>query len=163
MQVLFDSAFGSGSDLTIAQMSFRGVVVFFLTLSMLRISGRRSFGQHSAFDACITVLLGSILARAVVGASPFAATIFTGVAIVLLHRGIAMASIRMPLLEKVISGSPRTLVRDGTIDVNAAHRGLVSEADIGQALREQASMDDIAKARRVTLERNGIISVVTPH
>jgi uncharacterized membrane protein YcaP (DUF421 family) len=163
MQALFDSMFGSGSDLTIAQMSFRGVVVFFLTLSMLRVSGRRSFGQHSPFDACITVLLGSILARAVVGASPFVATILTGVAIVLVHRCIAMACIRMPSIERVISGSPRTLVRDGAIDANAALRGLVSEADIAQALREQASVDDIAKARRITLERNGIISVVTSH
>src|SRR6185503_4368379 len=59
--------FGSGTDLTIAQMAFRGAAVFVLTLLLLRVSGRRSFGQHRAFDTCTLVLLGSILSRAVDG------------------------------------------------------------------------------------------------
>lgn len=161
MESMLTALFGSGNALTATQMSLRGVVIFFLTLLMLRISGRRSFGQHSPFDACIAVLMGSILARAIVGASPFFPTVVTGIAIVLLHRVIGMVSIRLPAIERLISGSPRTLVLDGVTDRNAAFQGLGSESDIIQALREQAATEDLAKARRVTLERNGIISVIT--
>src|ERR1700685_1719464 len=151
----FLTVFGEGTDLTLTQMAARGVTVFVCTLCMLRISGRRSFGQHSPFDACITVLLGSILARAVAGASPFFPTIGAGVALVLLHRAIAMISIRVPAVEKLLSGSPSTLVSDGKMIAAALKRGLVSKADILQALREQAQLESIGDAKKVTLERNG--------
>ena len=154
------TVFGEGTDLTLTQMTARGIAVFVFTLFMLRISGRRSFGQHSPFDACITVLLGSILARAVAGASPFLPTIGTGVALVLLHRAIAMVSIRIPAVEKLLSGSPSVLVSDGKIVASAQKRGLVSRADILQALRERAQLENLSEARKVTLERNGIISVL---
>jgi uncharacterized membrane protein YcaP (DUF421 family) len=152
--------FGEGTELTVAQMAARGVVVFLLTLAMLRMSGRRSFGQHSSFDACVTVLLGSILARAVVGASPFLPTMATGIALVLLHRFIAMISVRVPSVDRLVNGVPRTLFENGQLAPSALKRALISQADILQALREQANVDSLAEARQITLERNGIVSVV---
>ena len=152
--------FGVGTHLTATQMALRGVVVFAFTLLMIRISGRRSLGQHSPFDACITVLLGSILARCVVGASPFWPTIATGVALVLVHRTIAMLSVRIPGFGVLVNGRPRTLVSEGTIDQAALRKGLVSSADLLQALREHSVPEDPSLARQVVLERNGVISVV---
>ena len=152
--------FGVGTHLTATQMALRGVVVFAFTLLMIRISGRRSFGQHSPFDVCLTVLLGSILARGVVGASPFWPTIATGVALVLLHRLIAMLSGRLPGFAVLVNGRPRTLVREGIIDRVALRKGLVSSADLEQALREHAVPEDYSLARQIVLERNGIITVL---
>ena len=154
------SIFGEGSDLSISQMALRGVVVLVLTLVMIRIAGRRSFGQHSPFDACLTVLLGSILARCVVGASPFWPTIGTGVALALSHRVMAMLTIRSLVLDRWINGQPRTLARDGTLSRGEMARALVTEADLRQAVRENALADDLAAVHAVILERNGSLSVV---
>jgi uncharacterized membrane protein YcaP (DUF421 family) len=66
--------FGEGTDLGPLQMALRALAVFVLALAMIRTAGRRSIGQHRPFDACTTVLLGAVLSRAVVGASPFRAT-----------------------------------------------------------------------------------------
>ena len=160
MNDMLSNLFGVGTELTAGQMAARGVLVFAFTLLMIRISGRRSLGQHSPFVACITVLLGSILARGVVGASPFWSTIAAGGALVLLHRAIAMLSSRLPRLDVLVNGRPRTLVTDGTIDNGAMRKALVSSADLLQALREHSVPADLALARQIVLERNGVISVL---
>jgi uncharacterized membrane protein YcaP (DUF421 family) len=152
--------FGVGTHLTATQMALRGVVVFALTLLMIRISGRRSLGQHSSFDVCITVLLGSVLARGVVGASPFWPTIATGLGLVLLHRAIGMVSARVPAIDILVNGRPRTLVSEGRVDASAMRKGLVSRADLLQALRENSVPEDPSLARRIVLERNGVISIL---
>ena len=41
--------FGEGQDLASWQMAARGAAMFFIALVLIRVSGRRSFGQGSAF------------------------------------------------------------------------------------------------------------------
>ena len=160
MNGMLRDLFGVGTDLTATQMTLRGVVVFAFTLLMIRISGRRSLGQHSPFDVCITVLLGSLLARGVVGASPFWPTITTGGVLVLIHRLIAMLSVRMPAFGVLVNGQPRTLVSDGAVDEVSLRKALVSRSDLLQALREHSVPEDLSLARRIVLERNGVISIL---
>lgn len=81
-----DVLFGNGDQLSALQMALRAAVASVLTLAMIRVAGRRSLGQQRPFDACISVLLGLVLSRAVVGASPFWPTMAAGAALVLLHR-----------------------------------------------------------------------------
>jgi len=152
--------FGVGTHLTAVQMALRGVAVLVLTLVMIRISGRRSLSQHTSFDVCITVLLGSVLARGVVGASPFWPTMAAGFALVLLHRVIGMLSARFPGFDVLVNGRPRVLLVDGNIDRSAMHKGLVSSADLLQALRVHSVPEDLSLVRQIVLERSGVLSVL---
>ena len=153
-----ETLFGSSGDLNVIQMSLRAASVFVLTLSMIRVSGRRSFGQHRPFDACTTVLLGAVLSRAVVGASPFWATMAAGATIVLLHRLIAMASLRWPRFETLISGDKRELVAAKVRSAEEMRRGLVTERDLDEAVRKKTG-DEVSPIDRAVLERDGTITV----
>ena len=157
-----ETFFGSHSDLNALQMSLRAVAVFVLALAMIRTSGRRSFGQHRPFDACTTVLLGAVLSRAVVGASPFWATMAAGATIVLLHRVIAMASMRWPWFETLISGDKRELVSSEVRNRAEMRRGLVTDRDLDEALRKKTG-DEHSSVERAVLERDGTINVKTKH
>ena len=150
--------FGQGEQLDALQMTLRAVAVFVLTLLMIRVAGRRSLGQHRAFDACTTVLLGSVLSRAVVGASPFWATMAAGAAIVVLHRLIAMASVRWAWFEALVSGDKRELVRDGRCDATEMREALVTRRDLDEAVRKKTGDESMPIARAV-LERDGRITV----
>ena len=53
--------FGEGRDLDSLQTAMRAVAVFFAALILIRISGRRAFGQRSPFDYVVAILLGATL------------------------------------------------------------------------------------------------------
>ncbi|HEX7639732.1 MAG TPA: YetF domain-containing protein [Burkholderiaceae bacterium] len=154
-----ETLFGSGPDLGVLQMTDRSVAAFLLTLAMLRIGGRRALGQHRAFDACATVLLGSVLSRAVVGASPFWPTMAAGATIVVLHRLVALASIHLPWVERLVSGDKRELVRDGARDRRQMRRALLSTRDLDEAVRKKTG-DETTPLRRAVLERDGSITIL---
>jgi uncharacterized membrane protein YcaP (DUF421 family) len=150
--------FGDGPDLDPLQMAMRAVAVFVLAFAMIRVSGRRSIGQHRVFDACTTVLLGAVLSRAVVGASPFWATMAAGLTIVVLHRLVAMASVRWPGFESLVSGDKRVLVREGRRDESEMRKALITPRDIDEAVRKRTG-DETAPLVRAVLERDGEITV----
>src|SRR5881398_2717627 len=83
---LLKEIFGEGKDLNVIQMSSRGIVVFIIAFLLIRISGRRSFGIRTPLDNIITISLGAILNRAIVGASAFLPVIVCCLVIVLMHR-----------------------------------------------------------------------------
>lgn len=162
MRDLVQMLFGEGDQLDVLQMSMRSGVVFALALAMIRISGRRSFGQRRPFDACATVLLGAVLSRAVVGASPFWPTMAAGAVIVLLHRFVAMASLRWPRFETLVSGDKRELVRDGRCDRDEMQKVLITERDLDEAIRKKGGDErrpERRPVRRAVLERDGVVTV----
>src|ERR1700712_2412472 len=110
---LFIKIFGEGKDLNALQMSCRGVVVFIIALLLIRISGRRSFGVRTALDNIISISLGAILSRAVVGASDFVPVIVTCFIIVFLHRFFAWMIANSKRFGRIMEGDKILLYQDG--------------------------------------------------
>jgi len=158
---LLRTVFGEGPALAPWQMAARAVIVFVAALLLIRVAGRRSLGQHSAFDVCIVVLLGAVLSRAVVGASPFVATLGSAAVLVAMHRLIAWWGVRSSSFERLVSGTERVLVDAGTKDEAAMRAALISERDLRQAMRKRFGDDDLARLERAVLERDGDVSLQT--
>ena len=159
LEAAIDLLFGSGTELTVLQMVCRAVVIFAAALLFMRASGRRSFGQHTAFDICVTVLMGAVLSRAIVGASPFWSTVAAGAAIALLHRALAYLCVHSRRLEDWLAGKPAELARGGVLDAHSMRSALVSEEDLRKEMRKHAGHDALAKLRRAVLERDGSVSI----
>lgn len=160
MHDLIDRVFGEGSDLEIWQMAARAAAIFVFTLIIIRASGRRSFGQSSPFDACATVLIGAVLSRAVVGASPFWATVASAAVLALMHRLMALACIRWKRLEDVVSGHEIELVRNGRVDDLAMRRALLTERNLAEAIRQKMGARPLKDVALAMLERDGKITVI---
>ncbi|MEZ0602057.1 DUF421 domain-containing protein [Paraburkholderia sp. IW21] len=152
--------FGEGKNLDPLQMGMRSIAVFLIALVLIRVSGRRSFGQRSPFDLVVVILLGATLSRAIVGASPFVATIGAALVIVVCHRLLAWACMRSQALERLVGGVERELFSNGKFDAHEMDAALVSRTDIHESVRQKTgsrTMDDVAAA---ILERNGEVSVI---
>ena len=157
---LVSTLFGEGPDLEVWQMAMRGAVVFVIALVLIRASGRRSFGQHSPFDACITVLLGAVLSRGVVGVSPFWGTVAAAAVLVVIHRAVALASTRWAWLDHLVNGPEIELVRDGQIDPAAMRRALLTDRNLHEAIRQSIGNKAISDVALAVLETDGKVSVV---
>jgi uncharacterized membrane protein YcaP (DUF421 family) len=152
--------FGVGKDLNAVQMSCRGVVVFFIALILIRVSGRRSFGIRTPLDNIITISLGAILSRAVVGASAFVPVIICCFVIVGLHRVFGWLVVSNKTFGKFIEGDKITLFQNGKFIRQNMKKGLVCEEDVMQGVRKSALTENLDTIETVYIERNGEISSI---
>lgn len=141
-------------------MCARAVIVFFATLILLRLAGARAFGGNTAFDVVLKIMLGAVLSRAVVAASPFWGTLAAGAVFVALHRLLGLAAYYSDFIGKFIKGEPTLLAHQGQILSESLRKNNLSDKDFHEGLRDAANLDSVAKTQAVYLERNGSISVV---
>lgn len=160
MEVL-EKIFGTGEQLETYQMCARAFVTFFIVLFLIRLAGMRSFGKKSAFDNVIIIVLGAVLSRVIVGASPFWDTVAASTVIVLVHRIIAYAAIKNPWLEGIVKGEQRILYKNGQLDWPNMKRSSVSERDLIESVRLQAGLSTLEEIEEAYIESSGEISIVT--
>lgn len=152
--------FGHGTDLSVVQLSSRALVVFIIALIFLRFSGRRSFGMRSPFDNVISILLGAVLSRALVGASPFGATIAASFVIVTLHRVCGWLSLYSQLFGKIVKGESKMIYDNKHLDKEALKQFMISEKDLMEEIRVEGKVESLSEINKVYVERDGRISVI---
>jgi len=152
--------FGEGKDLTAWQMSSRGIVLFIIALLLIRISGRRSFGIRAPLDNIIIILLGAVLSRAVVGASPFVPVVVSCFIIVIFHRFISWLIANSKVFARLIEGDKIILYENGKYVPKHLKRVQLTEEDAMQGVRKSALTEDLDKIEHIYIERNGEISAI---
>ena len=159
MQTIND-LFGQGQDLNSLQMSLRAIVIFFIALMLLRYTGMRVFGIKSAFDTCVMIMLGAVLSRAVVGASPFIPTVASSASLVIVHRLIARISVSNQFLSHLVKGKPLSLYKDGILNDKNLKRCALSYGDVIEEVRINMSQNNLDNIEEIFMERTGKISVI---
>lgn len=135
--------------------------MYAITVAAVRVAGRRTVAQLSAFDAVVTIALGSIVAGTVLSPQP---RLTQGVAAVLtlltLQVLVAWTRQRVGPLRRYLEFEPELVVRDGTLELPS---GLLSsqltDEELGSRLRRQGVFD-ISDLAAVVLEPDGRISIV---
>jgi uncharacterized membrane protein YcaP (DUF421 family) len=160
MADFFIMIFGEGKELNVMQMSCRGIVIFFLALIIIRLSGRRSFGLRTPLDNIISILMGAILSRAVVGASPFMPIVVTCIVVAFLHRTFGWLTVRYPAFGRLVEGDKIMLFEKGGFIDAHLKRVQVCREDVMQGVRKSALTENMEKIDHVYIERNGEISAI---
>src|SRR3954454_23680610 len=91
-------------DLTFIQISLRGIIVFIVSLAMVRVANKRFLAKMSAFDAILGFILASMLARAVNGSAAFFPTLGGGFVLVAIHALLAELSFRFHKVGLLVKG-----------------------------------------------------------
>lgn len=146
--------------LTPWQMSIRAVVVYIVGLAMVRVGEKRFLGKSSAFDVLLSIIVGSVLSRAINGSAAFFPTLVASIVLVGLHWLFAVIAFRNERFASLIKGNERVLIRDGEIQWHAMRKSHIGERDLLGALRTNGKLSEPREVKEARLERNGDISVI---
>ncbi len=160
MSELMYKLFGEGKDLNALQMADRAFIMFFITLFLIRVAGMRAFGQKSAFDTIIVIMLGAILSRVVTGASAFFPTVIAGGVLAIVHRLLAIISVYNETIGAIIKGKRILLFKNNKAIKRNMINCSISLKDLQEEVRlilNETTMDNVEE---IFMERSGKISVI---
>jgi len=147
-------------ELTFLQVSLRGIVVFIATVIMVRLASKRSLSDKTPFDTALMVIIASALARAVNGSAAFFATLGCGFVLVILHRILAAVADYSHGFGILIKGQPSVLVKNGRLLHKNMRMNHVSQHDLEEDMRLNASTEDLSTIKVARIERCGDISFI---
>ena len=147
--------------LNLWQMGTRAVVVYIVTLGILRLGGEKRFlGKHAIFDVTLSIIFGATLSRAINGSAPFFPTLGAGIVLMGIHWIFATIAFHIKGFERLIKGKSIILIRDGKVNREGMKAGNITYEDLLSSLRLQAKVDDHHSVKMARLESNGEISII---
>lgn len=140
--------------------TLRGVVVYLIVLLLLRLSGKRAFGDMAAFDIVVLMVVGGSLRTAIIGKDASLIGPLIAVASILaMDKAIGWLSARSIVFNRWVEGVPAILARDGRRDHAALLRHDVANTEFDRALHVHG-MEDESGVLLARLEPNGKITLI---
>ena len=138
----------------------RAVVVYVVLLGMIRISGKRTMGQFTAFDMLLIVLLGNAVQNALLGKdTSMTGGLLLAATLIVLNWSVGLLTSRSRKMERLLEGVPVVLAHNGNVYRDVLRRELVSQNDFEEALRQAGELT-LKDVHFAILETDGRISVV---
>jgi uncharacterized membrane protein YcaP (DUF421 family) len=137
----------------------RGLGVYVLMLVVIRVLGKRTVGNFTAFDLLVALMLGELVDEIIYGD----VTLLQGAVAILVvaaaKYGTTWLSYSSPTLSRILEGEPTVVVADGALEREAMRRELITEPDVMAGLRLQG-ISDVREVKKATIEVDGEISVI---
>lgn len=150
---------GDAPPVFLLEIVVRTALMYGYALLMLRLMGRRSMGQLSAFDFAIVIALGSAVGDPMFYPQvPLIHGMVVITVIVAMERGLAGLVQRSETADTLISGKPILLVNDGRLEANAQGEDTLSREELFSILRTE-DVQQLGEVKRAYLEQNGKVSV----
>jgi len=151
---------GINENISPLEIAARSAAMFVIALLLMRMAGMRPFGKGEPFDQIISFLIGGILSRGVVGATPFIPTAVSMIVIILVHKIFSKLSIYNKWIGEKVKGKKVLVYRDGQFLKDNMHKVNITEHDIEEDLRLEVQLGSMDKIKEAYIERTGKISYV---
>jgi uncharacterized membrane protein YcaP (DUF421 family) len=137
----------------------RGLLVYTLMLVVIRVMGKRTVGNFTAFDLLVALMLGEVVDEIIYGDVTIAQGVVSIVVVAAAKYLTAWLTCLSSTLGHLFEGKPRELVRNGELVRRAMRHELMSEEEVMAALRLQG-VSDMNDVKRAVMEVDGQVSVI---
>jgi uncharacterized membrane protein YcaP (DUF421 family) len=155
-----ETLIGTGENLSALHMGIRALMMFFIALLLIRIGGLRIIGKKSGFDLVIVIMMGAVLARGIVGASPFISTAVAASIMIGINKLLAWISTKSKTINYILKGKSLVLYESGKIHWPNMNEAALSKSDLITSLRLETNSEKLDNVEKAYIETNGRISFV---
>jgi uncharacterized membrane protein YcaP (DUF421 family) len=141
------------------ELILRAAIIYVFVFVLLRMLGKKHVGEMAPFDLVILLILSEAVQNALVadeksvtGGLVVAGTLFG------ISQLIGYVTWKSKRAERFMDGTPRVLVRHGTIDRAAMAAEQITHAELLEALRQEGCTT-LTKVRYAVLENDGAITI----
>lgn len=137
----------------------RSLIVYAVVIFSVRLMGKRQLGELQPSELVITILVSNIATLSLEDTEiPLLRGILPILALVCFEVTVSWCSLKSVKLRRLISGSPKIIIRDGEIDQEMLHALRFSVDDLMSTLRTNGvfTVEDVQFA---IVETNGSVSV----
>jgi uncharacterized membrane protein YcaP (DUF421 family) len=139
----------------------RAALVYLFILLLLRLTGKRTFAQITAFDFVLLLIISEATQQALLGED---ASMINGALVVstLVGLNILMSLLkqRFKPVDRLLDDIPLLIVAEGKPLREVMDKARVDEDDVLDAARETQGLERMDQIRHAILERNGKISII---
>ena len=139
----------------------KATVVFFVLWAIIRISGRRTLGEMTAFDFVLFLIIGGSTQRAITGQDYSLTNALLLVAtFIVLDIGMSILEVKWPAMRPILNSQPMILVDNGYLLTRRMRRARVTEDNILEAARRLHGLESMQQIKFAILESTGEITIV---
>ena len=138
---------------------FRVLIIYALIIASLRLMGKRQIGQLQPSELVVTILVSNIATMAIEDANvPLIGGVIPILTLVSFDVIISALALRYKKMRRVVSGTPRIIIRDGKIDQKQLKELRFTIDDMMEQLRIK-DIFDIRDVAFAIVETTGVLSV----
>lgn len=139
----------------------RAASMYIVLLIVLRIVGRRTLLEMTAFDLILLLIISEATQQALLG-DDFSITgaALTIVTLIVMDILFGMMKSHFPRLETLLDGNALILVENGKLLPQRAKRAGINESDILISARSTQGLERLDQIKFAILEKNGKISII---
>ena len=137
----------------------RGLLVYVLMLVVIRILGKRTVGNFTAFDFLVALMLGEVVDEIIYGDVSIAQGVVAILVVASAKYITAWISYFDHGLNSVLEGKPSEIVKNGELVRKGLRAELMNEKEVFAALRLQG-VSDMREVKVAVMEVDGEVSVI---
>lgn len=145
----------------LAELVLRAVVLYFFLLLVMRLIGRREFGQLSPFDLILLLLISESVAEALTaGEKSLPGGLVSASTLLILSVLVSIGQYKRPWIRKIFTPDPLKVIEDGKIIEKSLRREMMTHDDLIERLRARG-IAGVGEVRVAYIESDGDISALT--
>jgi uncharacterized membrane protein YcaP (DUF421 family) len=141
------------------EVAGRTALIYVLMLVMIRVLGKRTIGNLSAFDMLVALMMGDLAGDAIYGDAPLEMAVVAVASLSALHYAQSWLAYLLPGIGRVLEGMPTTIVSEGRVQQHGLRRERMSEQEVLAELR-LSGVEDLREVKQAQVESDGQVSVI---
>ena len=137
----------------------RALGVYALMLVVIRLLGKRTVGNFSAFDLLVALMLGEVVDEIIYGDVSIAQGLVAIFVVAAAQYGNSWLSYWDHGFDALLEGKPTPIVRDGKMVLEGMRAERINAKGVMHELRLQG-VDEIEEVKLAMIEVDGVVSVI---